>query len=174
MLLTRLSIQEVNNIISEHFIKIFGNVIEHYPAAAIGILKFRPFRNATDISTAINNFLDQLSLKEKQRILLLYPDLVGKLADLSIFMLQIDQYQRVSGADQLTIDDKHKLGKLNKRYREKFGFPFITYGKANKNVFTIFSEIETRIENSVEEETEIALSEVKKIGKLRICEILQT
>lgn len=63
--MTTLSIHEVNNIISEHFIKIFGNVIEHYPAAAIGILKYRPFQSANDISNAINKFLDKLSLTGK-------------------------------------------------------------------------------------------------------------
>ncbi|XP_063923303.1 2-oxo-4-hydroxy-4-carboxy-5-ureidoimidazoline decarboxylase-like [Zophobas morio] len=173
MPMTILTIQEVNNIISEHFIKIFGNVVEHYPAAAIGILRCRPFKNAGDISVAFNKFLDKLSLREKQNILQLYPDLVAKLADLSKFMLHIEQYQRISGADLLTIEDKQKLGQLNKRYREKFGFPFVTYGKEYKDVFTIFSEMETRIENNIEEETELAINEVKKIGKLRICEILQ-
>lgn len=62
MPLTILTIQEVNNIISEHFIKIFGNVVEHSPAAAIGILKKRPFKNVTDISNAVNSFLDTLTL----------------------------------------------------------------------------------------------------------------
>ncbi|RZC37557.1 2-oxo-4-hydroxy-4-carboxy-5-ureidoimidazoline decarboxylase, partial [Asbolus verrucosus] len=159
MPMTTLTIQEVNNIISEHFIKIFGNVVEHYPAAAIGILKNRPFHNAKDISAAINNFLDKLSFREKQNVLRLYPDLVAKLADLSKFMLHIEQYQRISGADLLTIEDKQKLGQLNKRYREKFGFPFITFGKENKDVFTIFAEMETRIENNVEQETELAIKE---------------
>jgi OHCU decarboxylase len=173
MPMTTLTIQEVNNIISEHFIKIFGNVVEHYPAAAIGILKNRPFQNSNDISVAINNFLDKLEMKEKQTILQLYPDLVAKLTDLSKFMLHIEQYQRISGADRLTIEDKQKLGELNKLYREKFGFPFITYGKEYKDVFTIFSEMETRIENNIEEEIDLAMTEVKKIGRLRICEILQ-
>lgn len=65
MLTKLLSINEVNNLISEHFIKIFGNVVEHFPAAAIGILKNRPFSNPKDISQAINNYLDTLKLNGK-------------------------------------------------------------------------------------------------------------
>jgi 2-oxo-4-hydroxy-4-carboxy--5-ureidoimidazoline (OHCU) decarboxylase len=55
-----------------------------------------------------------LFISEKQTILQLYPDLVAKLTDLSKFMLHIEQYQRISGADRLTIEDKQKLGELNK------------------------------------------------------------
>lgn len=63
MLIAHLTINEVNDIVSEHFIKIFGNVVEHYPTAAIGILKNRPFKNATEISEAIDNYLDNLNLQ---------------------------------------------------------------------------------------------------------------
>jgi hypothetical protein len=77
MPMTTLTIQEVNNIISEHFIKIFGNVVEHYPAAAIGILKNRPFQNSNDISVAINNFLDKLEMKGKF-IKLFYKNCIDK------------------------------------------------------------------------------------------------
>lgn len=65
MLIASLNIEDVNSLISEHFIKIFGNVVEHLPAAAIGILKHRPFLNAEDISKAINNYLDALSCNGK-------------------------------------------------------------------------------------------------------------
>lgn len=54
----RLTLQEVNNLLSESFIRIFGNIVEHYPAAAIGILKCRPFSDVESIVQAINDILD--------------------------------------------------------------------------------------------------------------------
>lgn len=56
-----LSIDDVNKLPSDKFIKIFGNVVEHYSPAAIGILKFRPFESADHISEAIEDYLDLLS-----------------------------------------------------------------------------------------------------------------
>lgn len=53
-----LSVEDVNKLSSDQFIKLFGNVVEHYPSAAIGILKKRPFQEVNDISTSINNYLN--------------------------------------------------------------------------------------------------------------------
>lgn len=55
-----LSIQEVNNLESDRFIKIFGNVVEHCLAAGIGILKNRPFKNIDDVVKAIESYLHSL------------------------------------------------------------------------------------------------------------------
>lgn len=61
MSVTCISLNEVNNLASDLFIKIFGNVVEHYPAAAIGILKNRPFKDVEDISLAVNGYIDSLN-----------------------------------------------------------------------------------------------------------------
>ncbi|KAK5643207.1 hypothetical protein RI129_007052 [Pyrocoelia pectoralis] len=60
-----MNIDKVNKLPSEQFIKIFGNIVEHYPAAAIGILKNRPFRDVGAISDAVNSYLDSLSEHDK-------------------------------------------------------------------------------------------------------------
>lgn len=54
----RLTVQEVNNLLSESFVRIFGNIVEHFPAAAIGILKCRPFNDPESIIQAVNDLLD--------------------------------------------------------------------------------------------------------------------
>lgn len=61
----QLSIQEVNNLLSEGFVRIFGNIVEHFPAAAIGILKCRPFADKNAIVHAVNEFLDSLKINGK-------------------------------------------------------------------------------------------------------------
>lgn len=54
----RLTIQEVNNLLSESFVRIFGNIVEHFPAAAISILKCRPFSDVEAIIQAFHSLLD--------------------------------------------------------------------------------------------------------------------
>lgn len=65
MSITSLAIKDVNNLSSDQFIKLLGNVVEHYPAAAIGILKNRPFCNVQDVCNSINAYMDGLSLNGK-------------------------------------------------------------------------------------------------------------
>lgn len=67
-----LNLKEVNTLASDHFIKIFGNVVEHYPAAAIGILKNRPFGSIQDISSAVSGYIDSLNPSGKVLIILNY------------------------------------------------------------------------------------------------------
>lgn len=63
-----LSIKDVNSLTSDGFIKLFGNVVELYPAVAIGILKNRPFYSIEDISKAVNDYIDNLSLNGKLQL----------------------------------------------------------------------------------------------------------
>lgn len=65
MSITSLAVKDVNNLSSDLFIKIFGNVIEHYPQAAIGILKNRPFHSLDDICNAVGAYIDGLPLSGK-------------------------------------------------------------------------------------------------------------
>ncbi|KAJ8931918.1 hypothetical protein NQ314_015116 [Rhamnusium bicolor] len=169
MLLTHpLTIQEVNNSLSENFIRIFGNVVEHCPAAAIGILKKRPFSDVNHIIKAVIDFLDSLKISEKEKILQLYPDLLNKLTYLSSLQLEME----ITGKDHLSVEEKRKLRELNSRYKNKFGFPFIV-GSKEECIFTIVSEIVSRLQNDKDRELRIAMEEVKNIVKLRIHEIVR-
>ncbi|XP_045480792.1 2-oxo-4-hydroxy-4-carboxy-5-ureidoimidazoline decarboxylase-like [Harmonia axyridis] len=168
-----LSIEEVNSLVSEHFIKIFGNVVEHCPAAAIGILKYRPFNSTVDICKAIVSYLDGLSTNEKQNILCFHQDFVSQLLNLGRLQLERTPKKRnqTISLDMLPISEKRRLNLLNERYKEKFGFPFVIFGK--KHIDLIFNEMEKRIENSPEREIELAIQEVKKISRIRVHELIK-
>ncbi|XP_050303657.1 2-oxo-4-hydroxy-4-carboxy-5-ureidoimidazoline decarboxylase-like [Anthonomus grandis grandis] len=169
-----LSIPEVNNLESERFIKIFGNIVEHCLAAGIGILKNRPFGDVEDVVKAIFQYLDGLKLSEKEKILQLYPDSVSKLAGFSNSMLEFNTHQKIVNAAPTNIrfEDKKRLKQLSKNYKEKFGFPFILCSK-DENIDNICETIESRMLNDKNTEIEVALEEVKKIAKLRIYEIIK-
>lgn len=109
-----------------------------------------------------------LFLLEKERILRLYPDIVNKL----IFSSQSPVEREITGTDHLTVEEKTKLRELNSRYKIKFGFPFIIDDK-EKDVYTIFSEVVSRLQNNREEEMENTMGKVKNIVKLRIHEIVR-
>ncbi|XP_044748540.1 2-oxo-4-hydroxy-4-carboxy-5-ureidoimidazoline decarboxylase-like [Coccinella septempunctata] len=171
--LISLTISEVNSLVSEHFIKIFGNVVEHCPAAAIGILKYRPFNSTMDIYKAIVSYIDGLSINEKQNLLYFHPDFVSQLINLSRLQLENSpkKMNQTISLDMLPISEKRRLNTLNDRYKEKFGFPFVIFGK--RNIDLILNEMEKRMENSPEKEIELAIQEVKKISRVRIHELIK-
>lgn len=131
MSITSLTVKDVNTLTSDGFIKLFGNVVEHYPQAAIGILKNRPFHSENQICKAINAYIDNLSLNgkllahfysglinvvsEKEKILQYHPDLAGKLADLGKLTVESTAEQISAGLDKLSRQDKQKLSELNER-----------------------------------------------------------
>lgn len=60
-----LGVKDVNALTSDGFIKLFGNIVEHYPQAAIGILKARPFHSADHICESVGIYIDNLSTNGK-------------------------------------------------------------------------------------------------------------
>lgn len=99
---------------------------------------------------------------------------MSKLAGFSNSMLEFVTHQKIvhRKSTGLRFEDKKRLKQLSKTYREKHGFPYIICSKWD-NIEALCEDIETRLMNTTEEETEIALKEVKKICKLRIHEIVK-
>lgn len=106
-------------------------------------------------------------LTEKREILKLYPDVTENLTIHNGLHSPIKDINN----DQLHISDKIKLMELNKRYKEKFGFPFIICPK-DTDYKTIFSELISRLQNCQETEIYVAMREVKNIVRMRIHELV--
>lgn len=105
---------------------------------------------------------------EKEEILKLYPDVLEKLTLHNGLHSPIKEVND----DLLNIDDKLKLLELNKRYKDKFGFPFIVCPK-DTDYRAIFSEIMSRLHNSQDTEINVAMREVKNIVRLRMHELVE-
>ncbi|KAK4886574.1 hypothetical protein RN001_002845 [Aquatica leii] len=161
-------LEEVNDLPSEQFIKIFGNVVEHTPAAAICILKKRPFHNVEAICDAIDAYLDSLSEHESKNIVQLHPDLAGKLADTGKLSFESTYEQTSMGLLSLSSENKHKLTLLNEEYKARFGFPFVVCIRDTNGINEIIRAIQHRLNNEIDEEINTVIDEVKKISRLRI------
>ena len=77
------------------------------------------------------------------------------------------QEQQSAGLDQCTPEEYKQFHKLNRRYKDKFGFPFIMAVR-NSNRHEILSAFTRRLENDPETEFATAMSEIHKIARLRL------
>ena len=81
--------------------------------------------------------------------------------------------QRGAGLKDLTALEYENFLSLNKRYMDKFGFPFILAVRG-KNKNEIYEAMETRIHHTEKAEFETALSEIYQIALFRLQEKIKS
>ena len=109
--------------------------------------------------------------EQKRALIAAHPDLAGRLALTGQLTPASAIEQASAGLDQLTEEEKGQFEKINAEYKRKFGFPFVKAVKGcSKN--EILSEFNQRIKNDVPEEIIVSLSEINKIAKIRLSQIL--
>ncbi|MDK1490033.1 2-oxo-4-hydroxy-4-carboxy-5-ureidoimidazoline decarboxylase [Sinorhizobium sp. 7-81] len=157
----------------EAFVSRFGGVFEHSPwvaeraydrAASVGL-------TAGNVHSALCNAFRAASPAERLAVLRAHPDLAGKLAIAGKLTADSRAEQASAGLDRLSREEHARFTALNKAYTKKFGFPFIiaVKGLTKDDILAAF---ETRIDNSAEEEFEIACAQVEQIARLRLRSML--
>ncbi|XP_055639707.1 2-oxo-4-hydroxy-4-carboxy-5-ureidoimidazoline decarboxylase-like [Toxorhynchites rutilus septentrionalis] len=169
---TKLSLEQLNALAPTEFHKIFENVVECWPEAAIFCSAMLPFKSFDAMILMFENYLQKLNNDNKLRILRLHPDLAGKLLDTHELTDESSFEQSSVGLDKLSLEDKEKLTSLNEEYRHKFGFPFVICVREASKFEAILNGFLDRINNHPEVELEIGIGEVKKICRLRILELV--
>lgn len=160
---TPLTLAEVNALSVEDFVSRFGDVAEDSPWVARRADGGRPFGNRQAMVEAFMISIQVASAREQLDLVVAHPDLGGKVG------LAGDSQKEQAGAglDSLSEAEFARFNRLNKAYRERFGFPFILAVKG-ANRHQIFAAFEARIRNDVEEEFATALSEIARIVRFRI------
>ncbi|XP_058447737.1 2-oxo-4-hydroxy-4-carboxy-5-ureidoimidazoline decarboxylase-like [Malaya genurostris] len=169
---TKLSLEQLNALTSAEFHKVFENVVESWPEAAIFCSAMTPFKSFDSMITTFDNYLHRLSRENKLRILRIHPDLAGKLFVENKLTADSSYEHCCVGLDKLSPDDQNQLTIMNKRYKDKFGFPFVICVREASKFEAILKGITERINNSPDMELEIGINEVKKICRLRILQLV--
>ena len=160
------NLEEINLADEEQAVLLLEPLIERAPMIAKGVVRHRPFKSADDIRKAIRREL--LDLKEEERLTLFcaHPEL-SPTNPLSMTSASQSEQGRLN----LTTDTnefKARLDDLNKCYRDKFGFPFITALVNHKDMDSVFSEFETRLLADPKSEIEQALEQVVAVSASRV------
>jgi uric acid transporter len=80
--------------------------------------------------------------------------------------------QSSAGLDRLSPEEYESFSKLNKAYRDKFGFPLVVCVRENTKE-TILASGKDRLENSPAQEKATALVEIAKIANLRLQDLIE-
>ena len=162
------SLDKVNNLSKSDFISVFGNVFEKTKWIAERAYDSKPYNNFEELFAKMIEIFENSNNKNHLKILRAHPDLTVK------EKLTKDSQNEQANASLNECSDKEfkEFKKLNKKYKKKFGFPFIIAVKG-KNKNEILNKFKKRVLNNIDIEFKEAKKQVKKIATFRLSEIIK-
>jgi OHCU decarboxylase len=161
-------ISELNGPDREGFVKTIGHVYEDSPWVAERAWQLRPFGSLDQLCEGMNAIVLSAAHEEQLALLRAHPDL-GTRARIGE---SSTREQTGAGLDRLTPDEYARLLQLNTEYKEKFGFPFL-YAVKGSDKHRILRALETRLASTLEAEFSEALTQVFRIARFRLEEIVE-
>ena len=162
-----LKLAELNVLDLEKFTLHLRPVFEHSPWVAARTFKKQPFADLAQLHAALCQTVQAASQDEKLALIRAHPDLVGHIT----LTNESRAEQKSAGLDNLSKEEIARFRDFNQRYRATFDFPFVICARLNKKA-AILNAFPARLENSSEQEIEIALGEICKIAELRLRDLV--
>jgi 2-oxo-4-hydroxy-4-carboxy-5-ureidoimidazoline decarboxylase len=155
----------------EEFLSRFGTVFENRPDLAAEAWEraapVDPSAGAEGLHRAVVAVLRNLPPDALLAFLNDHPDLAARSARPADLTPDSQHEQGSAGLDGLDAAAGARLLDMNKRYRERFGFPFIMAVKGRQPA-EIMAALEARLRNNAEEERAEAVRQVERILLLRL------
>ena len=158
----------------DEFVRRFGGIFEHsawVAERAYGLELGRAHDSAVGLHSALARIFRSANEDEKLKVLTSHPDLAGKLARAKRLTAESTAEQASAGLDALTDAERERFESLNKRYTEKFGFPFVIAAK-DHGKSSILGSFEARLANRRDDEFAEACRQVERIAFLRLSDML--
>jgi 2-oxo-4-hydroxy-4-carboxy-5-ureidoimidazoline decarboxylase len=162
-----LSLEMVNRLEPAEFTRTLGALFEHSPWVAERSYGSRPFASVDALHGAMMAAVRAAPRAEQLALLRAHPDLAGKAARAGAMSASSVGEQSAAGLDRLTAEEYDRFDRLNRAYREKFGFPFIIAVRRH-DTHSILNAFERRLGHSIDEEVDAALTEVGDITRMRL------
>ncbi|MCC6829198.1 MAG: 2-oxo-4-hydroxy-4-carboxy-5-ureidoimidazoline decarboxylase [Novosphingobium sp.] len=152
----------------EAFVARFGFLFEHSPWVVERAAARRPF---ADLHAGLMQVVADASEDEQLALVRAHPELAGKAAIDRTLTAESTAEQASAGLDRLTEAEFERFHALNAAYRARFGFPFVICVRLTDKA-GILAAMEQRLGHDRTGELATALTEVGKIVKLRLEDVL--
>ncbi len=150
----------------------FGGVFEASPWIAGAAWDARPFGTVQGLHAAMVRALEHAPHERRLALIRAHPDLAGKAAIAGELTRESEREQAAAGLDRLTPAQYERITGLTAAYRERFGFPFVVCAREH-TPDSIIATAAQRLEADPDEEEQTALSEIAKIARLRLADLVQ-
>ena len=167
-----LALEAVNSLDRNGFVGRFGGVFEHSPWVAAQAWNARPFASLDALHAAMLDAVERAPRERQLALLRSHPELAGREAQAGGLTPDSSTEQGRLGFTALSLGEHERMSRLNRAYREKFGFPAIVALALHAKRDTVFAEFERRIGNDLETEIANALGEVAHIARARLATLV--
>jgi 2-oxo-4-hydroxy-4-carboxy-5-ureidoimidazoline decarboxylase len=168
----RTGLELVNTTDRDKFIALLGAVFENTPWIAEDVLACRPFRSIEELHRAMMQCVHDAPLSRQLALIRAHPELAGREAAEGILTSDSTSEQDRLGFLALTRSELEEVSELNRRYRDKFGFPCIVALRRHATRETVIAEMARRIGNDAETEIANSLQQIGQITRGRLAKIL--
>ena len=151
----------------EEFVAALGGVFEHSPWIAERAFARRPYADTAALHGAMVDVVRAAAREEQLGLLRAHPELAGREAQAGTLTGDSTAEQRSAGLNALSREEMERIGRMNRAYRERFGFPFVIAVRRHTKD-EIFAEFERRLGNDPETERLECLEQVYAIARLRL------
>ena len=162
-------LSHINAVPRHEFVRVVGPVVEHCPWVAKRAEARRPFASLGSLHTAICEALANATTDEQLTVIRAHPDLVGD----AVLTAESKGEQATAGLSDLSAEEAALFDRYNRDYKARFGFPFVICARLNKKD-AILGAFPIRLQNTPDAERLTALSEICKIARLRLADLVQT
>jgi 2-oxo-4-hydroxy-4-carboxy-5-ureidoimidazoline decarboxylase len=162
------ALEELSSLGKSDFVARFGGVFEHSPWVAERAWHKRPFASLEDLHRVMLGAVGDASREEKLSLIRAHPELAGGEA---LTVASTSEQARL-GFNRLSKNELEQMNELNRRYREKFGFPCIVALKLHRDRQSVMAEMARRSKNPQDEEIRNALQQIGHIARGRLEKML--
>ena len=161
-----MALEKLNALGKSDFVARLGGVFEHSPWIAERAWHQRPFRSIEDLHRAM---LDAVASKEeKLKLARAHPELSGS----ETLTANSSSEQARLGFNALSKAELEEMNRLNRSYREKFGFPCIVALRLHGTRKSVMAEMARRLGNPPEAELSAAMEQIGHIARGRLEKLL--
>lgn len=166
-----LTLSRLNELNYAEFVAGAGPVFEHSPwIAELAWLK-RPFATLEELHRVMCETVRGAGREKQLALIRAHPDLVGRAALAGTLTRESTNEQAGVGLNRLSPAEIALFQTQNNAYRDRFNFPFVICARLNKKE-AILAGFEKRLQNTREQEIQIALEEIFKIAEFRLRDLI--
>ena len=161
-----MALEDVNSLGKVEFVARLGGVFEHSPWIAERAWHRRPFHSVEELHRAM---LDAVSSdEEKLKLVRAHPELACGDA----LTLDSTSEQGRLGFNRLSRIEREEMDRLNRSYRDKFGFPCIVALRLHQDRASVMAEMARRLQREPDAELRAAMEQIGHITRGRLEKIL--
>ncbi len=167
-----IALDRVNEMDQEGFVARYGSLFEHSPWVVEEAWRSRPFGSVEEMWRAFEDAMYAAPRERRLDLIRAHPDLAGKAAVADELTQESKREQASAGLNRLSPEEFEAFTRMNREYREKFDLPMVVCVREHTKE-SIMENVQSRLENSRDEEIRTALAEISKISHYRLLDLIE-